>query len=139
MSVGVSLSFLDYCRDYGPTSSVLLFAYRGSCYSLTNQLVTWSQADKLCQNHFQSTINKNQGGLTSFDDQVEFDYIRYMIGDFNRSATEFAAYIGFNYRNRTYHRSFQLSYSFLLIRILVMVRWSSGRFHGNPSECHCTE
>lgn len=134
MSVGVSFSFLDYCRDHGPTSSVLLFAYRGSCYSLTNQLVTWSQADKLCQNHFQSTINKNQGGLTSFDDQVEFDYIRYMIGDFNRSATEFAAYIGFNYRNRTYPQTFKRSYffssiDFLLIRIMVMVRWSSGRFH----------
>lgn len=92
----------DYCRDYSPTSSVLVFAYRGSCYSLTNQLVTWSQADKLCQNHFHATINKNQGVLTSFDDQLEFDYIRYMIGDFNRSAMEFAAYVGFSYRNRTY-------------------------------------
>jgi hypothetical protein len=91
---------LDYCRDYGPTSSVLLFAYRGSCYSLTNQVVTWSQADNLCQNHFHINSNKNQGGLTLFDDDIEFDYIRQIIGDFNRSATEFGAYIGFNYRNR---------------------------------------
>ncbi len=92
---------LDYCRDYGPTSSVLLFAYRDSCYSLTNQLVAWSQADNLCQNHFHSNMNnKNQGGLASFDDEMEFDYIRSMIGDFNRSASEFGAYIGFNYRNR---------------------------------------
>jgi hypothetical protein len=91
---------LDYCRDFGPSSSVLLFAYRGSCYSLTNQAVTWSQADKLCQNHFQRNGNKNQGGLALFEDGLEFDYIRQIVGDFNRSATEFGAYIGFSYRNR---------------------------------------
>lgn len=91
---------LDYCRNFDPTSSVLVFAYRGSCYSLTNQLVTWSQADKLCQNHFHVNSNKNQGGLALFDDENEFDYIRQVIGEFNRSATEFGAYIGFNYRNR---------------------------------------
>ena len=104
MSVGVFfLFFLDYCRDFGPTSSVLVFAYRGSCYSLTNQVVTWSQADNLCQNHFNlnANINKNSGGLALFDDEIEFEYIREIIGEFNRSATEFGAYIGFNYRNRT--------------------------------------
>ncbi len=91
---------LDYCRDFGPTSSVLVFAFRGSCYSLTKQVITWPQADNLCQNHFHINANKNQGGLASFDDDIEFDYIRQIIGDFNRSATEIAAYIGFNYRNR---------------------------------------
>lgn len=91
---------LDYCRDFGPTSSALLFAYRGSCYSLTNQLVTWSQADNLCQNHFQTSNNKNQGGLALLDDVIEFDYIGQIIGVFNRSAPEFGAYIGFSYRNR---------------------------------------
>lgn len=103
----LSLIFLDYCRDFGPSSSsVLLFAYRGSCYSLTHQAVTWSQADQLCQNHFQSNINrigtKNQGGLALFDDQGEFQYVRQIIGSFNRSATEFGAYIGFSYQNRTF-------------------------------------
>ncbi|CAF4027750.1 unnamed protein product, partial [Adineta steineri] len=92
----------DYCRDFGPASSVLLFAYRGSCYSLTNQLVTWSQADNLCQNHFHTNPNKNQGGLALFDNDIEFDYIRQIIGDFNRSATEFGAYIGFSYRNQSW-------------------------------------
>ena len=82
-----------------PASSVLLFAYRGSCYSLTNEAVTWSQADNLCQNHFHSTISKNQGGLALFEDGTEFDYIRQIIGNFNRSSTEFGAYIGFSYRN----------------------------------------
>ncbi|CAF0738745.1 unnamed protein product [Rotaria sordida] len=92
----------DYCRDFGPTSSVLLFAYRGSCYSLTNQLVTWSQADNLCQNHFHINTNKNQGDLASFDDAIEFDYVRQIVGVFNRSATEFGAYIGFSYRNQSW-------------------------------------
>ncbi len=91
---------LEYCRDFGPTSSVLVFAYRGSCYSLTNQAVTWSQADHLCQNHFHINSNKNSGSLAILDDEIEFDYIRQIIGDFNRSSTEFGAYIGFNYRNR---------------------------------------
>ena len=91
---------LDYCRDFGPASSVFLFAYRGSCYSLTNQAVTWSQADDLCENHFHSSTNKNQGGLALFEDENEFDYIRQILGDFNRSATEFGAYIGFSYQNR---------------------------------------
>jgi hypothetical protein len=104
MSVGVDFLSLDYCRDFGPSSSVLLFAYRGSCYSLTHQAVTWPQADQLCQNHFQSNTNnplrKNQGGLALFDDETEFDYVRQMIGGFNRSATEFGAYIGFSYQNR---------------------------------------
>lgn len=93
---------LDYCRDFGPTSSVLLFAYRGSCYSLTNQAVTWPQADNLCQNHFHANSNKYQGGLASFDDVVEFDYVRQVLGLVNRSVTEFGAYIGFSYRNRKY-------------------------------------
>ncbi|CAF4096139.1 unnamed protein product, partial [Rotaria sp. Silwood2] len=92
----------NYCRDFGPTSSVLLFAHRGSCYSLTNQLVTWSQADNLCQNHFHVDTNKNQGGLALFDDAIEFDYVRQIIGVFNRSATEFGAYIGFSYRNQSW-------------------------------------
>ncbi|CAF1210621.1 unnamed protein product [Rotaria magnacalcarata] len=92
----------DYCRDFGPTSSVLLFAYRGSCYSLTNQAVTWSQADNLCQSHFHSTTNKNQGGLALFEDATEFDYIGQIIGVFNQSATEFGAYIGFSYRNQSW-------------------------------------
>jgi hypothetical protein len=90
---------LDYCRDFGPKSSVLLFAFRGSCYSLTNQAVTWFKANNLCQTHFHVNTNKNQGGLALFDDDIEFDYIRQIIGGFNRSATEFGAYIGFSYRN----------------------------------------
>ncbi|CAF1100091.1 unnamed protein product [Adineta ricciae] len=93
---------LDYCRDFGPVSSVFLFAYRGSCYSLTNQAVTWSQADGLCENHFHSSTNKNQAGLALFEDENEFDYIRQILGDFNRSATEFGAYIGFSYQNHSW-------------------------------------
>ncbi|UJR28266.1 hypothetical protein I4U23_009516 [Adineta vaga] len=92
----------DYCQNFGPTSSVFLFAYRGSCYSLTNQAVTWSQADNLCQNHFHSNIEKNAGGLALLDDETEFDYVRQILGDFNRSATEFGAYIGFSYRNKSW-------------------------------------
>jgi hypothetical protein len=96
--------YLDYCRDFGPSSSVFLFAYRGSCYSLTNQVVTWPQADQLCQNHFQMNTNrnsnKNQGGLVLFEDQREFHYVRQIIGGFNRSASEFGAYVGFSYQNR---------------------------------------
>lgn len=96
--------FLDYCRDFGPSSSVLLFAYRGSCYSLTNQAATWSQADQLCRNHFQTNNNKNpsrsQAGLALFDDRTEFHYVKQIIGSFNRSASEFGAYVGFSYHNR---------------------------------------
>ena len=97
MSVGVS--FLEYCRNFGSTSSLLVFAYRGSCYSLTSQAVTWSQADNLCQNHFHINTNKIQGGLALFDDQIEFNYVGQIIRIFNRTATEFGAYIGFSYQN----------------------------------------
>jgi hypothetical protein len=117
---------LDYCRDFGPKSSVLLFAYRGSCYSLTNQVVTWPQADNLCQNHFHTNANKNQGGLASFDDDIEFDYIRQIIGDFNRSATEIAAYIGFNYRNRKENFCF-FKYIYICIFFIESWLWLNGR------------
>lgn len=114
---------VEYCRNYGPSTSVLLFAYRGRCYSLTNQLVTWSQADNLCQNHFHATNSKTQGGLALFDDEIEFDYIRQIIGDFNRSASEFGAYIGFSYHNGTYYSKIVFSKYFFFFFLIVIESW----------------
>ena len=113
---------LEYCRDFGPRSSALLFPYRGSCYSLTSQAVTWSEADNLCQNHFYVNTNKNKGSLTVFEDAIEFNYVGHVVElVFNRSAIELGAYIGFYYRNSKFKKKLSSKHFHLSILVYIYI------------------
>ncbi|CAF1311229.1 unnamed protein product [Didymodactylos carnosus] len=92
----------DYCKDFG--QSLLLFAYRGFCYSVTSELIPWAKADNYCQQHFRNVSNR-QASLLVFDEDdsdSEFQYIKQIFMSYNQSATKLSASIGFSYRNNTW-------------------------------------
>ncbi|CAF0958096.1 unnamed protein product [Didymodactylos carnosus] len=91
-----------YCKDFGQSS--LLFAYRGFCYSVTSELVPWTQAVNYCQQHFHN-VSHQQASLLIFDEENsndEFQYIKQIFMSYNQSATKLSASIGFSYQNNTW-------------------------------------
>lgn len=77
---------------------------------------------------------------------MEFFYVKQMIGSFNRSASEFGAYIGFSYQNRSWKNNRfgpidNIMHIFLFLsefqcRIVAMVEWKPSEFLWNTAECH---